>query len=80
MAAAPVRVLAFQTLNAFHAYRSMLPRALVGGVFSVAAIIAGALTLGPQGAVLGTVVGEAVIAVLLWQAASREVTRAGGEK
>jgi O-antigen/teichoic acid export membrane protein len=66
MVAAPVRVLAFQTLNACHAHRIMLPRIYVTVLLSVAAIVAGTVWLGPQGAVLGTVAGEALIAVVLW--------------
>jgi O-antigen/teichoic acid export membrane protein len=75
MAAAPVRVLAFQTLNACHAYRAMLPRVYTGLIVSLAAIVAGTFWLGAQGAVVGTVAGEAVIAVVLWQAARRELDR-----
>jgi O-antigen/teichoic acid export membrane protein len=77
MAAAPIRVLAFQALNACHAYRAMLPRVYLGLVVSLAAVIAGAQWLGAQGAVIGTVAGEVVIATLLWQAARREVGHRG---
>lgn len=73
MALAPARVIAFQTMTACRAHRVMAG-AIAGGVVSSLLLISGGtLWHGATGAALGTVLGEAVLALLLSAGAWRAV-------
>ncbi|NLF37961.1 oligosaccharide flippase family protein [bacterium] len=76
-ALAPVRVIAFQTLNACHAQRRAAAMALLGAVVSLAAVITGVMAYGIMGAVAGTIIGEAALGCALCAAAVGAVNRAG---
>lgn len=73
MALAPARVIAFQTLTACRAHRLMV-WAIGGGVMSsLLLVIAGTVWRGATGAALGTVLGEAVLSLILGACAGRAV-------
>jgi len=70
MAAAPVRVMSFQMLNACHRQTAALPLIVAGSIVSVILISGGIWLRGMNGAVLGTVAGEALLAGLLFTMAN----------
>ena len=71
MAAAPARVLAFQTLNACGAYAQAIVGGIVGMLASVGATVVGAHAYGAAGAAAGTVAGEVAIAAIMLVLAHR---------
>ena len=71
MVLAPVRVLAFQTLNANHRQMTALRVALVGTALSIAGTAVLIVFHGAMGAALGTVAGETGLAALLYISAER---------
>lgn len=75
MALAPARVIAFQTLTACRAHRAILWGMSGGVTSSLLLIVAGTMWRGAAGAALGTVLGEAVLAMVLGACAWRVVPR-----
>jgi len=65
MCIAPVRVLAFQTINAFHAQVKMLKLIIPGVIISIAAVLIGINSFGLIGAVYGTIIGEIIVMATL---------------
>ena len=75
MCIAPVRVLCFQTINAFHAQVKMLKLIIPGVAISIIAVLAGINYYGLLGAVYGTIVGEIIIMTTLFIFSLRLVPR-----
>jgi O-antigen/teichoic acid export membrane protein len=66
MVLAPIRILAFQTVNACHQQNRALPYIAAGSLGSVIVIVIGIWQWGMKGAVIGTIAGEAILTLLLF--------------
>ncbi len=75
MCIAPARVISFQALNACHKQNKTVFLIFIGTALSICAIIFIGKFYGMKGAVIGTVIGELILAAILYLAADKELTK-----
>ncbi len=73
MCAAVARIISFQALNACHKQNKAVFLIFIGSGLSICSIVSAANLYGVKGAVAGTVIGEAILALILFTAANKEL-------